>query len=94
MRADSSASILDCRVEDIIKFEASEEELSKIDRLTKKNILAIQSSKNIDKIKKSMEVLKRKGIEFVLRNDDLFIVGIPARDFDTNFFKEVLKNGG
>ena len=38
--------------------------------------------------------VKNRSLEFVLRNDDLFIVGIPARDFDTNFFKEVLKNGG
>ena len=51
-------------------FYASEEELAKIDKLSQKNILAIQSSKNIDKIKKSMEVLKRKGIEFVLRNEE------------------------
>lgn len=53
-------------------FYASEEDLSHVDRLTEKNILAIQNSKNIDKIKKNMEVLQSKGIDFVLRNEQKY----------------------
>lgn len=51
-------------------FNAKREELKKIKNITEKKILAIESSKDIDKIKKNMEVIKEKGIEFVLRNEE------------------------
>jgi DNA processing protein len=51
-------------------FNAKREELEKIKNITEKKILAIESSKDIDKIKKNMEVIKEKGIEFVLRNEE------------------------
>lgn len=51
-------------------FGAKREDLEKIKNITEKKILAIENSKNIDIIKKNMEVIKDKGIEFVLRNDE------------------------
>lgn len=50
-------------------FNAKREDLEKIKNITEKKILAIESSKDLDKIKRNMKVIKDKGIEFVLRNE-------------------------
>lgn len=51
-------------------FYSKRGELEKIKNITEKKILAIENSKNIENILKSMEVIKNKGIEFVLRKEE------------------------
>ena len=48
-------------------YNASEAELSKVSKITKKNILDILESKNIDNIKQKMDFMKTKGYKFILR---------------------------